>query len=75
MLKRIFADDGAAVGTVLGGNIALSWAVNFASVIGPWLNVALSLGQLAVTVATVWYVIRKARAVRVPPPPRRKQKR
>lgn len=65
MIKRIFTDDGTAVGTVLSGNLILSGAVDFLPVLEPWLKTAISVGQLTVAIATAYYIIRKARAVRV----------
>jgi len=66
MFKKLLGDEQNAINAVLGSNLVISWASNLVSKLEPWLHLLLTLGQIAVAGATVWYIVRRTRAIRVP---------
>jgi hypothetical protein len=67
MIRHLFnpsVDHG--VGFLASANLASASLISFLEGLEPALKALLLLGQVAVAVATVFYVYRKAKAVRVP---------
>jgi hypothetical protein len=74
MIKRMLSSgDDHGVGLLAAANLAFANVQQFLSSIAPILNTMLTVGQVAVAAVTVFYIWRKAMAVRVPA--RRKKKR
>lgn len=67
MIKRMFSSgQDHGVGILAAANLAFSNVQQFLSSMAPMLNTMLTIGQVAVAAVTVYYIWRKACAVRVP---------
>lgn len=76
MIKHFFSPNcDHGIPFLAAGNLGIAAIQNFLSTAEPVLRTVLLLGQVAVTVATVVYIWRKAQAVKKPAKrARRKQK-
>ena len=57
------------------GNVAVSSGISFLTALDPWLHSLVQLGQFSVAAATVWYVIRRARSIKIPSKRRRQYRK
>lgn len=64
-VKFMFANADHGVGFLAAGNLLLSGVEKFCGQLEIVLHSLLSLGQVAVAIATVFYIYRKAKAIRV----------
>jgi hypothetical protein len=71
-MKKFFEHDNGT-GIVLVANIATSAVADAMTKIEPLLTSLLLVGQILVAAASVYYIWRKARAVRIPGSRRRKR--
>lgn len=75
MFKRFFTTDDQGVSFLASANLLASTIQQFLSSIEPILHTMLVAGQVLVAGATVYYILRKAKAVRVTPSRKRKVKK
>jgi len=64
-MKQFLAHD-SGMGVILAFNIAVSALSDIVAKIEPFLHTVLTAGQIAVALVSVYYIWRKARAVRLP---------
>jgi hypothetical protein len=75
MLKNLFHENvDHGVGFLASANLATAGIVGFLEGLEPALKALLLAGQVGVACATIWYVFRKAKAVRIPRKYARKKK-
>lgn len=74
-MRLLFSPDSDhGVGLLAAANLSLAGLQTFLSSLQPILHTMLSVGQVAVAAVTVYYIWRKARAVKVKPARKRKEK-
>lgn len=72
-MKFLFSGD-HGVPFLAASNLSLAALHTLLSSLQPILNTLLIVGQVAVAAATVYYILRKARAVPEPKPKRKRKK-
>ena len=65
-MKLSFHSEEAVISLLAAGNLSISGLAEFATKAEPLMHSLMSFGQVLVAVATVFYIIRKAKSIQGP---------